>query len=44
MQALSRRIHYGKFVAEVKYQDAPDDYSPAIRAQVFISSQSYISF
>ncbi|KAK1275890.1 Chorismate mutase 2 [Acorus gramineus] len=31
--ALSRRIHYGKFVAEVKYRDAPEDYEPAIRAQ-----------
>ncbi|KFK25367.1 hypothetical protein AALP_AA8G104300 [Arabis alpina] len=33
LQALSRRIHYGKFVAEVKYRDAPQDYEPAIRAQ-----------
>ncbi|KAK1288828.1 Chorismate mutase 2 [Acorus calamus] len=33
LQALSRRIHYGKFVAEVKYKDAPEDYEPAIRAQ-----------
>ncbi|XP_031484186.1 chorismate mutase 2 [Nymphaea colorata] len=33
LQALSKRIHYGKFVAEVKYQDAPQDYEPAIRAQ-----------
>lgn len=33
LQALSRRIHYGKFVAEVKFRDAPEDYSPAIRAQ-----------
>ncbi|KAG1327552.1 chorismate mutase 2 [Cocos nucifera] len=31
LQALSRRIHYGKFVAEVKFRDAPQDYSPAIR-------------
>lgn len=34
LQALSRRIHYGKFVAEVKFMDAPEDYSPAILAQV----------
>eukprot|EP00268_Persea_americana_P053058 TRINITY_DN5985_c1_g1_i1.p1 TRINITY_DN5985_c1_g1~~TRINITY_DN5985_c1_g1_i1.p1 ORF type:complete len:213 (-),score=48.26 TRINITY_DN5985_c1_g1_i1:1602-2240(-) len=34
LQALSRRIHYGLFVAEVKYRDAPRDYGPAIRAQV----------
>lgn len=33
LQAISRRIHYGKFVAEVKYLDAPEDYGPAIRAQ-----------
>ncbi|VVB13999.1 unnamed protein product [Arabis nemorensis] len=33
LQALSRRIHYGKFVAEVKFRDAPQDYEPAIRAQ-----------
>ncbi|KAG9153589.1 hypothetical protein Leryth_008524 [Lithospermum erythrorhizon] len=33
LQALSRRIHYGKFVAEVKFIDAPQDYTPAILAQ-----------
>lgn len=33
LQAISRRIHYGKFVAEVKFQEAPEDYEPAIRAQ-----------
>lgn len=33
LQALSRRIHYGLFVAEVKYRDAPQDYGPAIHAQ-----------
>ncbi|KAF6155105.1 hypothetical protein GIB67_035852 [Kingdonia uniflora] len=33
LKALSRRIHYGKFVAEVKSRDAPQDYGPAIRAQ-----------
>nr|XP_029116323.1 chorismate mutase 2 isoform X2 [Elaeis guineensis] len=31
--ALSRRINYGRFVAEAKYRDAPQDYDPAIRAQ-----------
>ncbi|XP_020686255.1 chorismate mutase 2 isoform X1 [Dendrobium catenatum] len=30
LQAISRRIHYGKFVAEVKFRDAPLDYSSAI--------------
>uniref|UniRef100_A0A2P2JCL6 Chorismate mutase n=2 Tax=Rhizophora mucronata TaxID=61149 RepID=A0A2P2JCL6_RHIMU len=33
LQAISRRIHYGKFVAEVKFRDAPQDYEPAIRSQ-----------
>ncbi|KAI4337245.1 hypothetical protein L6164_015686 [Bauhinia variegata] len=33
LQAISRRIHYGKFVAEVKYRESPADYEPAIRAQ-----------
>lgn len=33
LQALSRRIHYGKFVAEVKFRDAPHEYEPAIRAK-----------
>lgn len=34
LQALSRRIHYGKFVAEVKFKDAPEEYGTAIRDQV----------
>ncbi|XVE97336.1 hypothetical protein REPUB_Repub03eG0010900 [Reevesia pubescens] len=33
LQALSRRIHYGKLVAEVKFRDEWKDYEPAIRAQ-----------
>ncbi|KAF2561588.1 hypothetical protein F2Q70_00014203 [Brassica cretica] len=33
LQALSSRIHYGKFVAEVKFRDAPHDYEPAIRSK-----------
>ncbi|KAE9590332.1 putative chorismate mutase [Lupinus albus] len=33
LQALSKRIHYGKFVAEAKFQAAPDAYKPAIMAQ-----------
>ncbi|XP_044471515.1 chorismate mutase 2-like [Mangifera indica] len=33
LQALSRRIHYGKFVAEVKYREAPHQYEPLIRAK-----------
>ncbi|CAK8533458.1 unnamed protein product [Lathyrus sativus] len=33
LQALSKRIHYGKFVAEAKFQAAPDSYKAAIIAQ-----------
>ncbi|CAA7393520.1 unnamed protein product [Spirodela intermedia] len=33
LQALSKRIHYGKFVAEAKFQATPDTYVAAIRAQ-----------
>ncbi len=32
LQTLSRRIHYGKFVAESKYQNFPDKYEALIRA------------
>ncbi|XP_074560834.1 chorismate mutase 2-like [Curcuma longa] len=32
LQALSRRINYGRFVAEAKFRDAPEDYTRAIRA------------
>ncbi|RDX64676.1 Chorismate mutase 1, chloroplastic, partial [Mucuna pruriens] len=33
LQALSKRIHYGKFVAEAKFQASPDTYKVAILAQ-----------
>ncbi|KAL1360867.1 hypothetical protein HN51_006241 [Arachis hypogaea] len=33
LQALSKRIHYGKFVAEAKFQASPDAYKDAIKAQ-----------
>ncbi|TMW88926.1 hypothetical protein EJD97_017900 [Solanum chilense] len=33
LQALSRRIHYGKFVAEIKFRDSTDEYKPFILAQ-----------
>lgn len=33
LQALSKRIHYGEFVAEAKFRASPDDYEAAIRAQ-----------
>eukprot|EP00026_Physarum_polycephalum_P009744 Phypoly_transcript_09878.p1 GENE.Phypoly_transcript_09878~~Phypoly_transcript_09878.p1 ORF type:complete len:234 (+),score=36.57 Phypoly_transcript_09878:37-702(+) len=32
LQALSKRIHYGKFVAEAKFQENPEEYSRLIRA------------
>ncbi|XP_042501930.1 chorismate mutase 1, chloroplastic-like [Macadamia integrifolia] len=33
LQALSKRIHYGKFVAEAKFRAAPAVYEAAIQAQ-----------
>ncbi|KAK7274890.1 hypothetical protein RIF29_15991 [Crotalaria pallida] len=33
LQALSKRIHYGKFVAEAKFQEAPSVYEAAIKAK-----------
>jgi len=33
LQALSKRIHYGKWVAEAKFRAAPDAYSSLIRAR-----------
>jgi len=30
-QALSKRIHYGKFVAEAKFLARPGEYAPLIR-------------
>ncbi len=32
-QALSKRIHYGKFVAEAKFLAAEDEYRTLIEAQ-----------
>lgn len=34
LQSISRRIHYGKYVAEAKFTDAPQDYSTAISSEV----------
>ncbi|KAH7532689.1 hypothetical protein FEM48_Zijuj04G0048700 [Ziziphus jujuba var. spinosa] len=33
LQVLSKRIHYGKFVAECKYQTSPEAYETAIKEQ-----------
>lgn len=43
-QALSKRIHYGKFVAEAKFQAAADSYKAAIIAQVQIPLNYAILF
>ncbi|CAI0453933.1 unnamed protein product [Linum tenue] len=34
LQALSKRIHYGKFVAESKFRANPSEYKTAIEAQI----------
>lgn len=36
MHALSKRIHYGKFIAEAKFRASLDDYEATIRARVRI--------
>jgi chorismate mutase len=33
MQALSKRIHYGKFVAEAKFREKTEQYTQLIKAQ-----------
>ncbi|EXB65063.1 Chorismate mutase [Morus notabilis] len=33
LQTLSKRIHYGKFVAEAKFLESPAEYEAAIKAQ-----------
>jgi len=33
LQALSKRIHYGKFVAEAKFRAKPEEYTALIEAQ-----------
>ncbi|RLN07168.1 chorismate mutase 2-like [Panicum miliaceum] len=42
LQVLSRRIHIGKYVAEVKFKDAPQDYSPLIQAKQFSDGSAHI--
>ena len=37
LQAISKRIHYGKFVAEAKFRESPDIFEDAIRYQVHTS-------
>ncbi|KAB2056053.1 hypothetical protein ERO13_A11G071200v2 [Gossypium hirsutum] len=43
LQALSKRIHYGKFVAECKYRASPDAYQAAIREQRLADEVAHIS-
>lgn len=33
LQAISKRVHYGKFVAEAKFQEQPEKYAEMIRAK-----------
>ncbi|KAF8783859.1 hypothetical protein HU200_000302 [Digitaria exilis] len=44
LQLLSRRIHIGKYVAEVKFKDAPQDYSPLIQAKDSNSLMDLLTF
>ncbi|KAK7317938.1 hypothetical protein RJT34_02581 [Clitoria ternatea] len=44
LQAISRRIHYGKFVAEVKFMDSSQDYDPLIRAKAISRRIHYGKF
>ncbi|CAL5059930.1 unnamed protein product [Urochloa decumbens] len=44
LQVLSRRIHIGKYVAEVKFKDAPQDYSPLIQAKDSNSLMDLLTF
>ncbi|KAK4756029.1 hypothetical protein SAY87_009786 [Trapa incisa] len=44
LQALSRRIHYGKFVAEIKFIETPQDYEPEIRSQNSDSLMKLLTF
>ncbi|WVZ77623.1 hypothetical protein U9M48_025471 [Paspalum notatum var. saurae] len=44
LQVISRRIHIGKYVAEVKFKDAPQDYSPLIQAKDSNSLMNLLTF
>jgi hypothetical protein len=44
LQALSKRIHYGKYVAEAKFQGAPDTYTPAILNKARIQFSLFLFF
>lgn len=40
-QALSKRIHYGKFVAEAKFRENPSAYETAIKSQVPLQTYTF---
>ncbi|XP_066325062.1 chorismate mutase 2, cytosolic-like [Miscanthus floridulus] len=44
LQVLSQRIHIGKYVAEVKFKDAPQDYSRLIKAKDSNSLMDLLTF
>ncbi|KAJ1278200.1 hypothetical protein BS78_04G060700 [Paspalum vaginatum] len=44
LQVLSQRIHIGKYVAEVKFKDAPQDYSLLIQAKDSNSLMNLLTF
>ncbi|KAL8160943.1 hypothetical protein V2J09_012432 [Rumex salicifolius] len=44
LQALSKRIHYGKFVAEAKFRASPDDYKEAIIAQDAVQLMKLLTY
>jgi len=44
VQALSKRIHYGKFIAEAKFLADPDTYTPLIRDQDVTGLMNLLTF
>ncbi|MCO5580740.1 hypothetical protein L7F22_034610 [Adiantum nelumboides] len=44
LQALSKRIHYGKFVAEAKFRESPELFESAIRAKDEEALMSIITY
>ncbi|XP_073525333.1 uncharacterized protein [Phyllobates terribilis] len=44
LQALSKRIHYGKFVAEAKFRASSDDYMEAIKAQDAVQLMKLLTY
>ncbi|PKA65485.1 Chorismate mutase 2 [Apostasia shenzhenica] len=44
LQALSKRIHYGRFVSEMKFRANPQDFIPAIQAQDSTALNKLVTF